>query len=137
MVVRACNSLRSFDHLDKPLIKYLYGPYVFPPPPDEDNRSPSDDDDDSVGDAVKSTQHDNVPAVNPTALLMHLISTLRENCSVLSEKEKREGSSVIGFARPPSIALEARIKKWLQTPDFGLDHPDVLYDDPSCADTKV
>ena len=127
MILRVTRGLQSVGRPKEEDIKLYYGTLVFPhprqdPPPSSDSDDSSSDSNESSSDTAESAPVGEVPAVNPTALLMHLISTLREKCMILQRK-REEPFEVIQYPRPPTDALVDQVQHWLQGPDFGAEDP--------------
>lgn len=131
MILRVTRGLHSLGRPKDEDIHLYYGSLVFPhprqtPPSSFIKDDSSSDSDDSSSDTAESTPVGEVPAVNPTALLIHLISTLREKCMIVRRKNE-EPFEIIQYPMPPTDALVDRVQRWLQVPDFGtidpFDHP--------------
>jgi hypothetical protein len=128
MVLRVTRGLQSIGRPKEEDIRLYYGSLVFPHPR-QDAPASSDSEDsesdstctESSSDTAKSIPVGEVPAVNPTALLMHLISTLREKCMIVQRTSTRR--EVIQYPRPPTDALVDQVQLWLQGLDFGADDP--------------
>jgi hypothetical protein len=99
----------------------LYYRSLVVPHPRQDAPSSSDSSD-SSSDTTESTPAGEVPAVNPTALLMHLISTFRQKCMKVQRK-REEPFEIIQYPRPPTEDLVDRVQLWLQSLDIEADDP--------------
>jgi hypothetical protein len=117
MVLRITGGLQSIGRPNDKDIALFYGRLVFPHFRVDALSSSSSDD--TSSDTSDATWVGSVPAVCPTALLMHLISTLREKCIVT--RRQCEETSTVEYARPPTDALVDRIRHWLEASDFGCE----------------
>jgi hypothetical protein len=83
MILRVSRGLQSVGRSKEEDIRLYYGSLVFPHPRQDapssyDSEDSEFDSIESLSDTAESIPVGEVPLVNPTALLMHLISTLRE-----------------------------------------------------------
>jgi hypothetical protein len=120
MILRMTRGLQSIGRPKEEDIRLYYGSLVFPHP--RQDAPPSPDSDDSSSDTAESIFVGEVPPVNTTALLMHLISTLREKC-VIVQRKREEPFEIIQYPRPPTEDLVDRVQLWLQGLDFEADNP--------------
>jgi len=118
MILRVTRGLQSVGRPKEEDIKLYYGSLVFPHP--RQDPPPLSDSDDSSSDTDESIPVGEVPGVNPTALLMHLISTLREKCMIV-QRRREEPFEIIQCPRPPTDVLVDLIQHWLQGLDFGAE----------------
>jgi hypothetical protein len=126
MILRVTRGLQSIGRPKEEDIRLYYGSLVFPHPRQDAPSSPNKEDSESdstesSSDTAESIPVGEVPAVNPTALLMHLISTLREKCMIVQRTSTRR--EVIQYPRPPTDALVDQVQHWLQGLDFGAEDP--------------
>jgi len=127
MKLRVTRGLQSVGRPKEEDIRLYYGSLVFPHPRQDapassDSEDSESDSNESSSDTAESTPVGDVPPVNPTALLMHLISTLREKCMIVQRK-KEEPFEIIQCPRPPTDALVDQIQLWLQGLDLGAEDP--------------
>lgn len=129
MILRVTRGLQSLGRPKEEDIRLYYDSLVFPHP-QQDFPSSSDSENsesdstctESSSDTAESIPVGEVPAVNPTALLMHLISTLREKC-VIVQRKREEPFEIIQYPRPPTDALVDQVQHWLQGLEFGAEDP--------------
>jgi hypothetical protein len=110
MILRVTRGLQSIGRPKEEDIRLYYGSLIFPHP--QQDAPSSSDSTESSSDTAESILVGEVPAVNPTALLMHLISTLREKCMIVQRKSK-EPFEIIQYPRPPTDALVDQVQHWL------------------------
>jgi hypothetical protein len=115
MILRVTRGLKSVGRPKEEDIRLYYGSLVFPHPRQDapassDSEDSESDSTESSSDTAESIPVGEVPPANPTALLMHLIGTLREKCMIV-------------HPRPPTDALVDQVQLWLQGLDFGADDP--------------
>jgi hypothetical protein len=127
MILRVTRGLQSIGRPKEEDIRLYYGSLVFPHPRQDapassDSEDSESDSTESSSDTAESIPVGEVPPVNPTALLMHLISTLREKCLIVQRK-REEPFEIIQYPRPPTDALVDQVQLWLQGLDFGADEP--------------
>jgi hypothetical protein len=124
MILRVTRGLQSIGRPREEDIRLYYGSLVFPHPRQDapvssDSEDSESDSTESSSDTDESIPVGEVPPVNPTALLLHLISTLREKCMIVERTNTRR--EVIQYPRPPTDALVDQVQHWLQGPDFGAE----------------
>jgi hypothetical protein len=127
MIFRVTRGLQSIGRPKEEDIRLYYGSLVFPHPRQDapsssDSEVSESDSTESSSDTAESMPVGEVPAVNPTALLMHLISTLREKCMIVQRK-REEPFEIIHYPRPPTDELVDRVQLWLQGLYSGAEDP--------------